>query len=144
MTWRRFRKHRVAVASGILLLLLFGACFGTPLILDEQETLKLNLAEAKYALGDHPGAVAMARAALASLPSLVSGYSHEGGAAARAQYRSVFEIGALAELPGDRVGRRRRRASRSRASRGQQPERQGGPATMHAPPTGPRPPARPR
>ena len=55
MTWRRFRKHRVAVASGVLLLLLFGACFGTPLVLDEQETLKLNLAEAKQPpSAEHP------------------------------------------------------------------------------------------
>ena len=47
LTWRRFRKHRVALLAGTVLLLLGLACFGAPLVMDEQESLRLNLSEAK-------------------------------------------------------------------------------------------------
>ena len=55
LTWRRFAKHRVALLSGVVLLILGAACFGAPLLLDEQETLRLNLSEAKQAPSlEHP------------------------------------------------------------------------------------------
>ncbi len=45
MTWRRFRKHRLAVISGAVLILLGVACAGIPLVVSPQESVRLNFAE---------------------------------------------------------------------------------------------------
>jgi peptide/nickel transport system permease protein len=44
-TWRRFRRHRAAMASMIVLALLFGACLAVPLIVPAKESVKLNFKE---------------------------------------------------------------------------------------------------
>ena len=43
LTWRRFRKHRIALLSGVVLLLLGIACASVPLFVGEQESLALDL-----------------------------------------------------------------------------------------------------
>jgi peptide/nickel transport system permease protein len=44
LTWRRFRRHRLAVASGVFLALLTLACALVALVVGEQESLALNFA----------------------------------------------------------------------------------------------------
>jgi peptide/nickel transport system permease protein len=45
LTWRRFRKHRLAVVSGAFLVALVLACVAIRLIVPEQDSLQLNFAE---------------------------------------------------------------------------------------------------
>ena len=45
LTWRRFRKHRLAVGSGLFLILLVLACAAVPVFVGQQESLELNFAE---------------------------------------------------------------------------------------------------
>jgi len=45
MTWRRFKKHRLAVASGILLLGLTLTCAGVSLVVSPKESVKLHFDE---------------------------------------------------------------------------------------------------
>ena len=47
LTWRRFRKHRLAVAGGLVLSGMTLACLVVPLFVSEQDSLRLNFAETR-------------------------------------------------------------------------------------------------
>jgi peptide/nickel transport system permease protein len=45
LVWRRFRRHRLAVMGSVVLLVLFAASFGVPLVVSEADANRLNMAE---------------------------------------------------------------------------------------------------
>jgi len=44
LTWRRFKKHRLALMSGMFLIVLIGSCLFIPLVVGEQASLTMDFA----------------------------------------------------------------------------------------------------